>query len=106
MYLAVFGVFVAVAVIGGVVTHYRRPVAAVRPFAALNFHIDWTGCSAVERRPSRMSGAWCVRDTRIPVAGLITNYNAGYSAEQLTTIFAGLRLDLAREIIRYAADQS
>lgn len=106
MYLAVFGVLVTVAVVGGVVTHRRRPAPIVRPSKVLNHRIDWTGCSAVERRPSKMSGAWCVLDTRIPVEGVITNYNSGYNAEQLTTIFVGLRLELAREIIRYAASRS
>lgn len=105
MYLVVFGVLVTVAVAGGVVTHQRRPKTAIRP-AMLNFYIDWTGCAAVERRPSKMSNAWCVKETRIPVEGVITNYNAGYNAAQLTTIFVGLRLDLAQEIIRYAAARS
>lgn len=32
--------------------------------------MQWDHCSAVERDPQRVSGAWVFRGTRIPVAAL------------------------------------
>jgi len=67
--------------------------------------IDWSRCPAVQRRPGRMSGAWTVRGTRIPVAGVIHNYNSCYGPDELATqIYPGLPIQLAREIIEYAAE--
>lgn len=65
--------------------------------------VDWTKCPAVHRVPGRLGGAWIVKGTRIPVSAILQNYNAGYSAEQLSTeVFEGLPLKLASEIIEYA----
>lgn len=33
--------------------------------------IDWSSCSALEQDPSRVSGAWVFRGTRVPVAALL-----------------------------------
>jgi uncharacterized protein (DUF433 family) len=77
------------------------------PNKVLSARIDWSRCAAAQRRPGVMSGAWTVRGTRIPVEGVIQNYNAGYSAEDLATrIYRGLPVKLAREIIEYAAERS
>jgi uncharacterized protein (DUF433 family) len=68
--------------------------------------IDWSDCPAAQRRTGHVSGAWCVRGTRIPVDALIVNYNSGYSAEELAKLFVGLPIDLATAIIAYAAERS
>ena len=39
--------------------------------------IDWSSCSAVERDPERVSGAWVFRGTRVPVAALFENLEGG-----------------------------
>jgi uncharacterized protein (DUF433 family) len=79
----------------------------IDPNKILSVRIDWSGCAAAQRRPGVMSGAWIVRGTRIPIEGVIQNYNAGYSPEDLATrIYRGLPVILAREIIEYAAKRS
>jgi len=35
--------------------------------------IDWSTCTAVERDPDRVSGAWVFKGTRVPVAALFEN---------------------------------
>jgi uncharacterized protein (DUF433 family) len=66
-------------------------------------HIDWSACPAAERRPDEMSGAWCVRGTRIPIEGILINYRAGYGPEAFSrSIYMGLSAELAREILEYA----
>src|SRR6266853_1803444 len=39
--------------------------------------LDWTTCSAVERHPQKVSGAWVFRGTRVPVSALFTNIEGG-----------------------------
>jgi len=39
--------------------------------------LDWSQCPAVERVPGRRSGAWVFRDTRMPVATVFENLEAG-----------------------------
>jgi uncharacterized protein (DUF433 family) len=65
--------------------------------------IDWAGCPDVESVPGRCSGAWVVKDSRILVEGILDNYDAGLSPEEIATeVYAGLGADRARRIIAYA----
>jgi uncharacterized protein (DUF433 family) len=65
--------------------------------------IDWTDCPDMERVPGRCSGAWVVRDSRILASGIMENYEAGASAEEIgEEIYDGLGADRARRIIQYA----
>jgi uncharacterized protein (DUF433 family) len=65
--------------------------------------IDWTGCPDVESVPDRCSGAWVVKDSRILVEGILDNYDAGLSPEEIATeVYAGLTADRARRIIAHA----
>lgn len=72
----------------------------------LNSKIDWSQCQSVVRTQGVLSGRWRVKGTRIPVDAIIQNYNSGYSPEALATeIFVGLPVDLARDIVSYAAQK-
>ena len=51
--------------------------------------VDWTDCPDVERIPGKVSGAWLVKGTRIPVQAVLDNA-AGSTPEQIATeIFEG-----------------
>ncbi|MEA5414873.1 DUF433 domain-containing protein [Synechococcus sp. BA-132 BA5] len=45
--------------------------------------LGWAGCTAVERDPQRVSGAWVFRGTRVPVAALFENLEDGLSLAEL-----------------------
>jgi uncharacterized protein (DUF433 family) len=65
--------------------------------------IDWSDCPDVERVPGRVSGQWVVKDSRIPVQGVIDNAEAGLSAEEIgEEIYDGLGAPRAQRIIEYA----
>ncbi len=49
--------------------------------------IDWSECSAVESVPGKMSGAWVLRGTRMPVQTIFENLEAGLSAKEITEVF-------------------
>ena len=47
----------------------------------------WENCSAVERHPDRVSGAWVFRGTRVPVAALFENLRDGATIEEFLAWF-------------------
>ena len=65
--------------------------------------IDWSSCTAVERDPERVSGAWVFRGTRVPVAALFENLEDGVSIGEVVALFPGISLDQARAVLEHAA---
>lgn len=65
--------------------------------------IDWTTCTAVERDPARVSGAWVFRGTRVPVAALFENLEDGAQVGQFVEWFPDVTLDQARAVLEHAA---
>jgi uncharacterized protein (DUF433 family) len=49
--------------------------------------LDWSQCPAVESIPGKVSGAWVFRRTRLPVATIFENLEAGASIEEITEWF-------------------
>jgi uncharacterized protein (DUF433 family) len=45
--------------------------------------LDWSQCPAVESVPGRVSGAWIFRGTRMPVAAVFENLEAGAGVEDV-----------------------
>ena len=65
--------------------------------------IDWTTCTAVERDPERVSGAWVFRGTRVPVAALFENLGEDASVHEFLEWFPGVTLAQARAVLEHAA---
>jgi len=61
--------------------------------------LDWSECPGVENVPGRVSGAWVFRGTRMPVATVFENLEAGASIEDIMQWF-----DLTREQITTVLD--
>lgn len=61
--------------------------------------LDWSQCPAVESIPGKVSGAWVFRDTRMPVAIVFQNLEAGASVDEIMEWF-----DLTREQITAVLD--
>ena len=49
--------------------------------------IDWSQCSAVESIPGKVSGAWVLKGTRMPVQTIFENLKAGLSVREITEVF-------------------
>jgi uncharacterized protein (DUF433 family) len=65
--------------------------------------IDWSKCADAESAPEKMSGAWVVRGTRVPVQAVLDNADDGYTAEQISTeIYHGLPVERTRRVIAFA----
>ena len=65
--------------------------------------IDWSSCLAVERDPERVSGAWVLRGTRVPVAALFENLEDGAPVSQFVEWFPGVTLEQVRAVLEHAA---
>lgn len=53
--------------------------------------LDWSQCPAVESIPGKVSGAWVFKDTRMPVATVFQNLEAGLTVEEVMEEFAVTR---------------
>ena len=49
--------------------------------------LDWSQCPAVESIPGKMSGAWVLKGTHMPVQTIFENLEAGLSAKEITEVF-------------------
>ena len=65
--------------------------------------IDWSTCSAAERDPQVVSGAWVFRGTRVPIAALFENLEDGADISDFLNWFPGVQQDQAREVLEHAA---
>ena len=64
--------------------------------------LDWSECPAVESVPGKVSGAWVFKGTRMPVATVFENLEAGARVEDIMEWF-----DVTREqvnaVLEFAA---
>lgn len=49
--------------------------------------LDWSQCPAVESIPGKVSGAWLLKGTRMPVQTIFENLEAGLSVKEITEVF-------------------
>jgi uncharacterized protein (DUF433 family) len=65
--------------------------------------LDWSQCPAVESIPGKVSGAWVLKGTRMPVATIFENIEAGASIDDIMTWFDGLEREQVKAVIEFAA---
>jgi uncharacterized protein (DUF433 family) len=65
--------------------------------------LDWSQCAAVESVPGKVSGAWVLRGTRMPVATIFENLEAGASLDDIMSWFDGLDREQVKAVIDFAA---
>jgi len=65
--------------------------------------LDWSQCPAVESIPGKVSGAWVFKGTRMPVAIVFQNLEAGASIEEIMEWFEGLDREQVEAVIEFAA---
>jgi uncharacterized protein (DUF433 family) len=65
--------------------------------------LDWSQCSAVESVPGKVSGAWVLRGTRMPVSAIFENIEAGANINDIMEWFDGLDREQVKAVIEFAA---
>ena len=64
--------------------------------------LDWSQCAAVESVPGKVSGAWVFKDTRMPVATVFENLEAGLTTGEIMEEFSVTREQL-NAVLHFAA---
>lgn len=64
--------------------------------------LDWSQCSAVERRPGKVSGVWLFKGTRVPVKALFENLESGAGIDDFLEWFPGVRRDQVEAVLMHA----
>ena len=64
--------------------------------------LDWSQCPAVESVPGRVSGAWVLRGTRMPVSVIFQNLEAGASLDDIMEWFEVDR-EQVKAVIKFVA---
>jgi uncharacterized protein (DUF433 family) len=65
--------------------------------------LDWSQCPAVESIPGKVSGAWVLKGTRMPVSVIFENLKAGANIEEIMEWFDGLDRQQVEAVIEFAA---
>jgi len=66
-------------------------------------NLDWSQCSAVESIPGKVSGAWVLKGTRMPVSAIFENLEAGANIDDIMEWFDGLDREQVKAVIEFAA---
>jgi uncharacterized protein (DUF433 family) len=64
--------------------------------------LDWSRCPTVESIPGKVSGAWVFKDTRMPVATVFENLEAGLTVEEVMEEFCVTREHI-NAVLHFAA---
>jgi uncharacterized protein (DUF433 family) len=66
--------------------------------------LDWSQCPAVESvLGGKVSGAWVLRGTRMPVSAIFENIEAGANIDNIMDWFDGLDRQQVKAVIEFAA---
>jgi uncharacterized protein (DUF433 family) len=64
--------------------------------------VDWTLCSAVDRNPAKLGGAWCFAGTRLPVASLFEHLDQGSTIDEFLEWFPSVSRDQVHQVLAFA----
>jgi len=65
--------------------------------------MNWEQCSAIERNPDKVSGAWVFRGTRVPVSALFDNLDSGATVDEFLQWFPGVSREQVDEVLSFAS---
>jgi uncharacterized protein (DUF433 family) len=66
-------------------------------------NLDWSQCSAVESVPGKVSGAWVLKGTRMPVSAIFENLEAGANLDDILQWYDGLNREQVKSVLEFAA---
>ena len=64
--------------------------------------LDWNQCSAAERVPGKVSGAWLFRGTRVPIKALFDNLEDGARVDGFLEWFPGVSRQQVEAVLKFA----
>jgi uncharacterized protein (DUF433 family) len=64
--------------------------------------LDWSQCKDVESVPGKVSGAWVLKGTRMPVSTIFSNIEAGANINDIVEWFDGVDRKQVQNVIHFA----
>jgi uncharacterized protein (DUF433 family) len=64
--------------------------------------MDWSFCDAVDRSPGKLSGAWCFKGTRLPVASLFEHLDGGSTVDEFLEWFPAVSQEQVHSVLAFA----
>ena len=64
--------------------------------------LDWSQCAAVERNPAKVSGAWILKNSRVPVRALFENLECGASLNDFLEWFPGIERNQVEAVLNFS----
>ena len=64
--------------------------------------MDWSLCSAVDRNPGKVGGAWCFGGTRLPVASLFEYLDLGSTVDEFLESFPDISREQVHQVLAFA----
>ncbi len=64
--------------------------------------LNWLECSAVDRAPGKVSGAWLFNGTRVPIKALFENLESGATVEDFLEWFPGVSREQIEAVLDHA----
>jgi uncharacterized protein (DUF433 family) len=65
-------------------------------------NLDWSQCPVVESVPGKVSGAWVLKGTRMPVSAIFENIESGASIDDIMQWYEGLDREQIKAVIEFA----
>ena len=60
---------------------------------------DWSTCPAIESIPSKVSGAWVFKGTRVPLSAFFHNLKGGATIDEFMDWFPGVTRDQVEAVL-------
>jgi uncharacterized protein (DUF433 family) len=64
--------------------------------------MDWNQCSAVDRNPGKLGGAWCFKGTRLEVATLFEHIDQGATVDEFLEWFPAVTREQVHTVLAFA----
>ena len=71
-------------------------------WSEIDYSMDWSLCSAVDRKPGKLCGTWCFKGTRLPVAALFEHIDQGSTTDEFLEWFSSVSREQVREVLAFA----
>ena len=64
--------------------------------------LGWSRCPVVESVPGKVSGAWVLKGTRMPVSAIFENLEVGANLDDIMEWYDGLNREQVKAVIEFA----
>ena len=64
--------------------------------------MNWEFCTAVDRNPAKVGGAWCFAGTRLPVLSLFEHIDKGATVDEFVEWFPEISSRQVHEVLEFA----